>query len=88
MTFEQLVQDRRTIDAVVRNLIVISEAAGHIPEEVRASTPEIPWDDMRALRNFVVHEYFGVSEKVLWETVRQDLPSVTEPLQRVLSGFH
>lgn len=84
MTFEAFTLDRRTVDAVVRNFIVIGEAAIHIPDEICARNPEIPWPDMRAMRNFVVHEYFGVSERVLWDTIHEDLPGIVKPLRRLL----
>ena len=43
MTFEQFVSDRKTVDAVIRNLIVIGEAASHVPENVVAMHPGLPW---------------------------------------------
>jgi uncharacterized protein with HEPN domain len=64
MKYEDFTADRKTVDAVVRNLIIIGEAAAHIPEEICQSHPEIPWPDMRAMRNFVVHEYFGLSNRI------------------------
>lgn len=84
MTLEAFIQDRRTVDAVVRNFIVIGEAVVHIPDEICARNPAIPWADMRAMRNFVVHEYFGISERVLWDTIQEDLPGIVEPLRRLL----
>jgi hypothetical protein len=69
ITYEDFVKDRKTVDAVIRNLIIIGEAAVHIPEEICQTYHLIPWPDMRAMRNFVVHEYFGVSDKILWDTV-------------------
>lgn len=50
------------------------------------ATPDIPWEDMRAMRNFVVHEYFGVNDTILWDTVRRDLPDLEEPLTRLLNS--
>jgi uncharacterized protein with HEPN domain len=63
MTYEAFTADRKTVDAVIRNLIVIGEAAGRVPDDVALVHPEIPWKDMRDMRNLVIHEYFGVSEK-------------------------
>ena len=65
MILEAFTQDRRTVDAVVRNFTVIGEAAAHIPDEICTRNPAISWADMRAMRNFVVHEYFGIGERVL-----------------------
>jgi uncharacterized protein with HEPN domain len=75
--------DERTIDAVVRNLIVIGEAAGHVPEDVVAASPQIPWARMRGMRNLAVHEYFGIDVNVLWDTVTINLPALL-PLLREL----
>jgi uncharacterized protein with HEPN domain len=72
MTYKDFAADKKTIDAVIRNLIIIGEAAVHIPEEICQAHQIIPWTDMRAMRNFV-HEYFGVSDKILWDTVQVDL---------------
>ncbi len=84
MTFEEFTRDRRTVDAVVRRFTIIGEAANHVPEEICTRHPEIPWADMRAMRNFVVHEYFGVEEQTLWDTIHEDLPGIVEPLQHLL----
>jgi len=85
MTFEAFSHDRKTIDAVVRNITVIGEAAGNIPPAVAERHDEIPWREMRDFRNVVVHAYFCVDLKVLWDTVRVDLPPLVDPLRRLLS---
>ncbi len=76
---------RKTVDAVVRNLIIIGEAAVRMPEEVCSKYPEIPWYEMRGMRNFVVHEYFRTSDKVVWDTVQVDLPPLLTKLQKLLA---
>ena len=78
--------DERTIDAVVRNLIVIGEAAGHVPEDVVAANPKVPWARMRGMRNLAVHEYFGVDVDVLWDTVTVNLPALLPVLGELLDG--
>ena len=78
--------DQRTIGAVVRNPTIIGEAAMHVPDIVVQAHPEIPWIEMRAVRNIVVHEYFGVSNRILWDTVRLDLPPLVGPLQNLVDN--
>lgn len=73
-----------TVDAVIRNFTIIGEAARQIPPEIEKANSDIPWDKMRALRNIVVHQYFGVDASILWETLRHDLPPLTPRLRRVL----
>jgi uncharacterized protein with HEPN domain len=53
---------------------------------VVAAHGEIPWAEMRALRNIVVLEYFGVTNETLWKTAREDLPAIIEPLRNLLAG--
>ena len=83
---EEFKDDSRTVDAVIRNLTVIGEAAGHIPEEILKRYPETPWAEMRGVRNIVVHEYFGVSVPIIWKTVQDDIPSLIPLLQEILKG--
>jgi len=77
--------DDRTLDAVVRNLIVLGEASRHIPSAMEATHPEVPWEKTRGIRHVVVHEYFGVDAEILWQTARSDLPPLLPLLERVLS---
>jgi uncharacterized protein with HEPN domain len=73
-----------TLDAVSRCFGIIGEAASHVPAEIAAAHPEIPWSAMRGMRNIIVHEYFGVTNETLWNTAREDLPGIVEPLRRLL----
>ena len=85
MTSSQFASDNRTIDAVVRNFIVIGEAAGQIPEQVSEQHPEIPWRVMRDMRNFAVHHYWGVETEVVWQTIQRDLPPLVPSLKAVIA---
>jgi uncharacterized protein with HEPN domain len=86
MDLATFVADDLTLDAVSRCFGIIGEAATHIPKEVIAAHPEIPWAEMRAMRNIVVHEYFGVTTETLWKTAREDLPAIVEPLRKLLEA--
>ncbi len=86
MDLKLFAEDRKTVDAVVRNFTIIGEAAIRIPEHVIAENPEIPWRDMSDMRNLIVHEYFGVSNKILWETIQTDLPPLVPLLQKLLES--
>ncbi len=74
--YQRFSLDRKTQDAVVRNLEIIGEAAGRLPESVRAKAPEIEWRKIVGLRNILVHEYFGVSLPVIWDVVQNKLASL------------
>lgn len=84
MGFRTFTGDRRTVDAVVRNLTIIGEAAVQIPEDLCLKHSEIPWYEMRGMRNLVVHEYFQADDAVVWNTVKMDLPSLPAHFEKIL----
>lgn len=86
MTYAQFVADRRTRDAVIRNLITMGESVRWIPDVILTAHPEVPWRTMRGVRNVVAHEYFGIDDEILWQTVRGDLPPLVPLLQDVLAS--
>ncbi len=83
MTFLDFTADRKIVDAVVRNLIIIGEAAARVPDEVCLNHPGIPWHEIRGMRNFVIDEYFGVSDRILWDTIQIDLPPLEGHLRNI-----
>jgi uncharacterized protein with HEPN domain len=84
MDYPAFAHDRKTIDAVLRNIAIIGEAASRIPEELQLASSDIPWADMRDMRNVVIHEYFGINKQILWDTIQADLPPLVIPLQALL----
>lgn len=80
MSFEAFREDARTIDAVVRNIEIIGEAASHVPKEIQARYPVVPWKLIAGARNKMVHEYFGIDLEIVWKTVQEDLPILKEQI--------
>lgn len=76
-----------TIDAVIRNLEIIGEAAGKVPTKIRSEFKEIPWKDAVGLRNKVIHEYFDVNFPVIWRTAKEDIPLLEKQINRVLKSL-
>jgi uncharacterized protein with HEPN domain len=85
ITFDEFQCDRKTIRAVLYNLAIIGEAARSIPPDVEASHPEIPWDDVRGMRNIVIHEYFQVNLSIIWQTIQEDLVSLEFSLCQLIN---
>lgn len=75
--------DRKTVDAVVRNWEIIGEASNKISEEIKNNSDDISWRQIIGLRNKVIHKYFGVDESIIWTVVREDLPKLYEKLQKL-----
>ncbi len=71
-------------DALIRNFAVIGEAARHVPEGIQNEYPQVPWAKMRGMRNFVVHEYFGVDVRIVWDTTQEELPALATELEEIL----
>ena len=65
--------DRKTQDAVIRNLEIIGEAVGNLPEQIQKTAPEIDWRKIKGLRNILIHEYFGINLPILWDVVQTKL---------------
>ena len=84
MDFESFAKDTKTVDAVIRNIAIIGEAANNVPDSITSGHPAIPWKLMRDFRNVVVHVYFGVDTKIVWDTVRVNLPPLVRPLQDLM----
>ncbi len=87
MGFQEFSNDRKTVNATIRSLEVMGEAAKKIPEEVRQRYPRIPWREIAAMRDKLIHEYHGVDLEIVWETVKRDIPPLRESFQEVIQDM-
>ena len=87
MDLDSFLTDRKTSDAVVRNLEIIGEAARNVPDEVTSLHPKVPWKRAREMRNVLAHAYFGVDLPTVWGTIQEDLPPLKEQLTSILKGL-
>ncbi len=83
-TYEFFSNNDMMIDAVVRELEIVGEATSHLSNQLRASHPEIPWRDAIDMRNFLIHEYFGVRTHLVWDTCKEDLPKLKKLIDNLL----
>lgn len=78
--------DRKTQDAVVRNLEVIGEAVKNLSENLRSEHPQIPWKRIAGMRDKMIHEYFGIDQDLVWEVVDRELKDLKGKVQTILQA--
>jgi len=70
-------------DATIRNLELIGEAATHIPNDIRESYSSIPWRQVVATRNRLIHGYLGIDNDTVWSIIQDDIPALIVELKRI-----
>ena len=83
MTRDTFVRDRKTVNAVIRSLEVMGEAAKRIPEDLRVVHPDIPWKRMAGMRDKLIHEYAGVDLDTVWIVLTEELPPLKPLIERL-----
>jgi len=84
MDYKTFIQDKKTRDAVVRNLEIIGEVAKNIPKFVKEKYPEVNWKAITGMRDKLIHEYFGVSNPIVWETITGDIPTFEAQIKEIM----
>ncbi|OGY47393.1 MAG: hypothetical protein A3J65_00985 [Candidatus Buchananbacteria bacterium RIFCSPHIGHO2_02_FULL_45_11b] len=83
LSFNKFSKNNLVIDAIVRNLEVIGEAAKNISVKFKDEYKDIPWNEIAGMRNIIVHEYFNVDLEILWKTIQQDIPKLKKAIKKI-----
>lgn len=70
-------------DAVIRNLQTLAESSQRLSSEIKGTEPQIPWRELAGFRNVIVHGYLGVDLGAVWLVIEEDLPTLTEAVNRM-----
>ena len=85
LTLESFSTDEKTVDAVLRNLEIVGEAAKRVPESIRRNHPDVEWKKIDGLRDILIHNYFAVDQEIVWDVVRNNLPDLQSRIEQMLS---
>lgn len=85
MSFDDFVADEKTVYAAIRALEIIGEAGKRIPEATRERYSSVPWREMAATRDKLIHGYIGVDLNVVWRTLNEDLPPLKARMAQILN---
>ena len=83
MSYDIFSNDRKTVDAVVRNLEIIGEASNRLPDDFKDKHTQIEWYKVVGLRRRIVHEYFGIDLKIVWQILQKDLPAFRDEISKI-----
>lgn len=75
-------------DALIRNFEIIGEASNHISSEIKDLHSDISWKELKGMRNFITHEYFGLQLDTIWETGIYDLPILKSQIQKIIESLN
>ncbi len=82
-SFQELEDDEILTLALVKLIEIVGEASSRLSKEFQAEHPEIPWSGIIGMRNRLVHAYFDINLKVIWQTTQEDLPTLIEQLKQL-----
>ncbi len=83
LSLEEFKNDTKTYDSVLHNLMVIGEAAGKLPDEIKEKNLDINWSGIIGMRNIIAHGYFIIDADIIWTTIKKQLPILIRQIDKL-----
>ncbi|KAF0133659.1 MAG: nucleotidyltransferase [Candidatus Saganbacteria bacterium] len=87
ISYETFSKNTLIQDGVIRQIEIIGEATKNLSESIRIKYTNVPWKDIAGMRDKLIHGYFGIDIEAVWETTKQDLPSLKSEVKKALKEF-
>ncbi len=87
MTMEEFLRDDKTTSAVITKIGIIGEAVKNIPKDIRQRYKDFPWSDMARMRDKIMHGYFGINYRIIWNVIKERLPEIKPAIEKILEDM-
>jgi uncharacterized protein with HEPN domain len=86
LIYPKFLEDKKTQDAVVRNFEIIGEASKNITSTFKSEHPDVPWKKLAGLRDKLIHFYFGIDFKIVWNIARKEIPTLRRQIKTIFGN--
>ena len=88
LTFSRFTENRTLVLATLHTLLIVGEASIALPDEIKDTRPEIPWQDMRSMRNVIAHRYYTVDLSLVWRAVHDEFLPIQRDFRALLDSLN
>ncbi|KKL47238.1 hypothetical protein LCGC14_2337520 [marine sediment metagenome] len=85
MDFNEFKRDEKTLSAVIRKFEIIGESVRYLPDRIKKSYLNVPWKEMAGMRDHLIHGYFGIDYKIVWDTIKEKIPDLISIISQILN---
>ena len=85
ISLEELKEDRKTLDSILMNLLIIGEAVTQIFETLQSSHPNFPWANIKRFRNVVVHRYWTIDIQTIWDIIQNQIEPLEDQIKDIMN---
>lgn len=88
VSYDDFLDNDLVSDAVIKNILVIGEASKNIPVEIRIMNPQIEWRKMAGMRDMMIHGYFSINYRIVWDVVQNKIPTLRKQVEQLLKEMN